>query len=333
MIPVLQLDPASLSLWFNPEFIRRSSGALELQAAVWLAISGKVDELPGYVSRIDAKRLAVRAMTLASAVWHEQRHFLDLITTNFGAFRVRNYLSIYMNLQRLLKGVANDGGPLHCPLSVYTDPVRRMVAGIDRFPEEAPQLAEDISQREAFLASDSQLVPTPYGAMEVGGDAQLEALAWIFQYLAVDRIFGSEGVIAVQGDLRPSQRAAMRYFWLSLLASDLGLGHSVDLRRPGDRSPRLILDTTLLTPMIYAALACRAWGQEQVIGAHHASSLPAARLSGLIRALSGRAADTEASTARAWQMVNEAAGDLWGRTVSEEMAADLEREDAWAASD
>jgi hypothetical protein len=45
-------------------------------------------------SRCHARRCA----HFASSVWHEKRHFLDFLLTNYGAFRIRQFFEIYRNL-------------------------------------------------------------------------------------------------------------------------------------------------------------------------------------------------------------------------------------------
>src|SRR3954453_14510612 len=83
MIPVLQFDPASQSLWYDPYLINRSRGAPEIGRALELAIIGDDPSLKSHVNNINDTWIQTRAVNIASAIWHEKRHFVDFMLTNY----------------------------------------------------------------------------------------------------------------------------------------------------------------------------------------------------------------------------------------------------------
>jgi hypothetical protein len=322
MIPVVQLDPSTLTIWFDPELVGHMPGDIPVGSAVQYSLWGDLDALHELVdgAALDSNR--VRAIHLASAVWHEQRHFLDLLLTNHGAFRVRRFLMTYYHLESVLSlALEEGGGMIWCPLSVYDDEVEREVLAIETDSEQLRKIARDMAVRAEMTRDDRSVFALRRGPTELGGDAQLEALAWMFQHVAVRRHFGVEAERRVQSDLGRSQRENRLYSWAITLVDDFGLG----LVERADEETRIV-DISLLVPMIYGALASRRWGQKQVETQEHASGFPLARLAGLVRALRGKGPSVLGDTADAWRLVNETAADLWGRSVIEEIRADLEFE-------
>src|SRR4051812_23749781 len=122
MIPVAQLDPATLTLWYSPEVIGHAPEPEMLGEAVWLAMKGEPDAVRQHLGEVTDPHRKARGVHLASSVWHEQRHMLDLLVTNYGAFRVRQFISLYTNVLQLLGEVQRTGQVLFCPITAYTDP-------------------------------------------------------------------------------------------------------------------------------------------------------------------------------------------------------------------
>lgn len=321
MIPVVQLDPSSLTVWFDPELVGHLPGDVPVGRAVQHSLWGDLDSLHELVdgSALDASR--VRAIHLASAVWHEQRHFVDLVLTNHGAFRVRRFLMAYYQLSSLLSALRLEGDSIWCPLSAYDDDVEREVLGIEHDSPHIRAIAQDMATRTEMTRDDRSVFATRRGPSELGGDAQLEALAWLCQHVAVREQFGVEAERRVQSDLGRAQREHHLYSWAASLLEDFGLGLTVD----ADEETR-IADVSLLAPMLYGCLASRRWGQQQVETDEHGSGSPLTRLAGFVRALRGKGPSVLGDTAEAWRLVNETAADLWGRSITEEIGVDLHLE-------
>lgn len=324
MIPAVQLDPASLTLWYSPEIISQSPHRELLADSVWRAMRGDMVGVLESVEQGKQEGCGVRCAHLASAVWHEQRHFLDLILTNQGAFRVRQFLSLYANLEQLLAEAQRSGETLICPITVYADPVRAAAHGVEAPPESVlGRVAKDVRQRSRMIAEDRATVTLPFGTIEFGGEAQLEALAYFNQFVALDHYVGRELSLAVQEDL-PGGSVGLRYRWAANLGAALGLGR---VRQLGDQLVEL--DVTRISAIMYGSLASRRWGQEQT---HHSggssSGFPGARLAGFIEEFRG-SGETDAPADEHWHAVNEAAERLWGRSAIDEMLVDYKLEETW----
>jgi hypothetical protein len=104
MIPIIQFDPSSLTLWYDTHLIARMRGSTEIGRALDLALRGADGELVEHIRSIDDSWVSTRAGTIAAACWHEKRHFVDFILTNYGALRMRQFFTVYLNLPEVLRG-------------------------------------------------------------------------------------------------------------------------------------------------------------------------------------------------------------------------------------
>lgn len=100
--------------------INRMRGGENVGLTIDLALRSQFDSLGKHVESIKDDWVKTRCATVATAVWHEKRHFLDFILTNYGAFRVRQFFMLYCNIYPVLK-FAEDTGELLVPLQSYTD--------------------------------------------------------------------------------------------------------------------------------------------------------------------------------------------------------------------
>src|SRR5262249_24447918 len=131
-----------------------------------------------------------RAIAIASSLWHEKRHFLDLALTNYGAFRFRQFFEIAANLPALRRAVEEDGASrIVVPIDVYADQVRRRRHGLPENPK-LQELGRAIQSRKKMILDDRKLIPSRFGPLELGGEAQLEALAYLHQAAKAQKLFG-----------------------------------------------------------------------------------------------------------------------------------------------
>src|SRR6266536_1549633 len=200
MIPVVQLDPASLSLWYDPEMVNQAEGAKYVAEAVRDAIFGDLEGAVSIVGKTPDAKTATCAVHLVSSVWHEYRHFLDLVLTNYGAFRLRLFTSLYVNMDIVFNELISLGERLFCPIDVYLDPVRAQALGIQSKSDALRAVAANIATRKEWLRDDLGMIQSTKGLMATGGEAQLEALAYFCQIAAVQEIFGPAISTAVQND-------------------------------------------------------------------------------------------------------------------------------------
>jgi hypothetical protein len=320
VIPIAQLDPASMTMWIDPELVSR--GRPEVAEALHAATLGDVHGVAELVASIDDPRRQGRCGYLASAVWHEQRHFLDLLMTNYGAFRFRQFASIYVNIERLVRDGLRDG--LTCPITAYSDPVLASQHGIDRAPEGLAAQAGDLTRRMGLHHDDSVRLPTERGWIEVGGEAQLEALAYFSQQHSVLSILGYDVARRVHEALPENQRDPLRYSWLLWFADQLDLLPAAQVE-----DQVAAWDVTLLYSVLLGSLAVRRWNQEQAQPEGWSSGHAASRLGGLMNACRRHGVAEGVRPAEAWQLVNDESARLWERSILEEMTADYEHEAAW----
>lgn len=330
MIAVAQLDPASLTLWYTPDLLHFGGAAEDAARPAAAALTGAVLEAVEGIERLPPGATRVRAAHLASVVWHEHRHFADLLLTNYGAFRVRQYLQAYANLHQVLGEAARAGTPLFCPITAYADPVEREVYGLPALPVSVEPVARQMAKADEVLGEERHVVPTRFGLLEAGGDAQLEALAYAFQYGAVGALFDDALSAAVQADLPARQQANETYRW----AARFALAHGVAAGEARAEGGIALTDFTLMSAILLGSLAVRRWGQPQTDDParfpYCHSGYAWSRLEGLVRALNGRGR-RPVPPADAWQMVNDASRKLWGQTVLDELRADYTHEAAAVA--
>ncbi len=322
MINVAALDPATLALWYDPTLLGPSPGYETVSYAVHGAIFGDNEEVQSLLSAEGSPEVARRAAYLASTIWHEKRHFLDLILTNYGAFRVRQFLSLYVNQPQVLYRAQQAGGELYLPLTAYADPVESSLAGVSDPSGIITLVAQDIRGREDAVLDDRECgARTPWGdAIELGGHAQLEALANIFQVGSTQFLLGPKAHLEVNQEIHKDDPNHTRYRWPLLLANAFGLQGF----KTADGIPAVNLAP--MAAVLLATLAMRGWGQKSD-DEFKRPIWPATRLLAFLEYFRDRPTALHVQNARqAWDVVNDAARQLFGRTVIEELKVDLEFE-------
>jgi hypothetical protein len=318
VIPLLQFEPASMTLWYDAHLFGVARGSRELSLALEYAITGNDRLLRQLVLCTEDAWVQTRAASVASAAWHEKRHFLDFALTNYGALRLRMFFEAYVNVSAVLTQRTTER--LLLPLDSNLDPLLREAMDIGELPDDLVQVARAVAARKEMLQQDRRPVPGPFGSFELGGEALLEAVAYHVQMGKAHRVFGNELGARVQKDHPDGKVHHAKYQWAYEVLIRTGL-LQVETR-PGEV---LALDDGPFLPLCYAALAGRFWGQEQVHGEEASSYLPAERLGSLAIAFRRQGSPLAgASTEQAWEIVNRACKELFGRTVVEETRIDIE---------
>jgi hypothetical protein len=282
MIPVIRLDPGSLSLWYDPQLINQAPYAKELALATHFAMFGDLDSLLEHLGDIKDEKIKVKCIHLACSVWHEQRHFLDLILTNYGALRIRQFFLLYVNADALLVDSKQNDGKLACPLDLYDDAFRRKHIGVSAL-KSCMAVGGESARRKEYLQNDRALLPTFAGKMECGGEAQLEALAYYCQYSSVQYLFGEDISLKVQQEVTRHNRDSLKYRWAQIVANTHGLLPAKAMGKDAGS-----VDISFLIPIIYGSLMSRGWKQDQVMDERGGTYHPLARLAGLLNALKGK---------------------------------------------
>jgi hypothetical protein len=237
-----------MSLWYDVSLISAADRSGAIATAVAAAVSGNTVEVIDQLRSIRDRKLRGRALQIVSAFWHEKRHFLDFVATNYGAFRFRQFLEVYTNLPAVVS-IAKANGRLCCPLEIYDDPVRSSVMNLSDAPQELRQLAKMLAHRRKMIERDRSRVGTRYGPIEIGGEAQLEALAYLAQSRFVSAFFGAEGVEEFRESLYNVNNFLDKYFTIIETAGRLGL---LPFRRRSDSA--IALDSALLEASLFASL-------------------------------------------------------------------------------
>jgi hypothetical protein len=279
MIPIIQFDPSSLSIWYDTHLINRMRGNTEIGKAMDLALRSEYGSLISHVEGIPDPWIRIRSATVATAVFHEKRHFLDFVLTNYGAFRLRQFFMVYCNLGAVIHS-AEQNGELLVPIQSYLGHHFCDLMGVKPPNSEILALAKDIKTRKMMLADDRQLITSRFGVWEMGGEALLEALAHHFEIILAQVLFGHEMLQKIRADVPDNNLLNSRYQWLYEILYSSGL---IDILSPKDGQGAIM--SPALVPICYAALACRLWKQEQVLSEGAYSYLPNYRFASLIMAL------------------------------------------------
>lgn len=329
MSQIAYLDPSSLSLWFDPSSLLRHPAGLTLAEALAAAIFNDTSSINTAVSACTSDGTRARCFSIASLVWHEKRHFLDLVLTNYGSRRIRQYFNTYANQWAIAKSAASTKAKLLLPISAFSDEARYSTYDAWVWRDSVAQLADLLSNYETILSADLLTVETSDGAFQVGGDAQLEAIAFVCQMAAVQQRFGLDASALVQRDLRSGGRALAfdwKYNWAMIIGERLGVVSTSRFSHDA-----ICADSSKLIPMLYVSLFCRSidsdWNRED------SPVLPTTRLYMLAKsAEQDRANLAEMTLDEAWEYYNALAKRIWGKTAIEELEDDYKLEERTLSS-
>ncbi|MCU1246981.1 MAG: hypothetical protein JWQ49_10 [Edaphobacter sp.] len=320
MISPFTLDPVGLTLWCDPSLIGRSIGTDTCLTLFNVAASGDLKKVLECVEALPPEAQH-RAINIVSCVWHEKRHFIDYVLTNFGAFNCRQFFQLLVNLTPLLLESQTEGGPLFLPLESVADPVSRLVHGLPQTPQ-IDVIADYLRRVKEMLSSDFE-IPHPNIGYSIGGTAAFEALGFTFQLGCAMRAFGLDAFGAICGDLGAAHYQNLKYRWAEVFLDRFGL------LRHGSTNGKAYVDLRNLTPILYTALMCRFYdaSEKQTGAEYQAVGLPSERLVRLLVELGNRKQEMPESIEDIWCYVSHVAAELWGRTPIQELDADLSKEE------
>ena len=325
MISVARFDPASLTVWYDQELINQSPDFEEFAPPVYYSLEGNSSQLSESLQNISEERTRLKCIHLVGSMLHEKRHFVDFVLTNHGAFRVRQFFQLYVNAGSVFSDSEDPDSALVCPLDVYTDPVRSQVLQVPPASRNAAALARDMGTYKETLIEDLWTFDVDEGTVRVGGEAQLESLAFFSQMSAIQNLFGYDSSLLAQQDLMEKQWGNLRYKWAQVLLARLNLLPSFKVKEG-----LAALDVGPLCVIVFASLMQRAWRQDKSASDIGSAGLPVNRLGGFLNKLQRRSEDLHwAPIADVWEIVNDTAKQLYGRTILEEVAADYAHEEAW----
>jgi len=311
MIPILQLDPMSLFIWMEPGKFGADERGDAARAALDAAWRGE-----GFVETVQdharTKEDGLHAAWLGSCMWHEKRHFLDLCVTSYGAWRLRHMFAIAANSFSLAGSLTAAGLPIIYPMTIFRDPVRLKLFGLDAVPPQVVRLAQDMANRKAALGAEAAPLSLGGRSLAIGGDAQMEALALVSQLHATARLFGAGPAGRIYDRYVSRLDIGGLYRWIDAVSGALGCVHH---RASGKQE----LDHELATALMVAGLCGRWLGP----GRGDASlTQPSERFGRLFVEFQGKGR-FGMSTEECATVVDDAARRIWGRGLWEELEADL----------
>ncbi|HEX8645187.1 MAG TPA: hypothetical protein VF702_14855 [Allosphingosinicella sp.] len=337
MIPIVQFDPASLAIFAETSTVSIDE---EVTRLITATISGDRAAVIDNFQLLAGRANNGRALQLTSAFLHEKRHFHDFIATTYGAYRFRQFQEVYANLPAIFRA-GRTVGELHLPLEVILDPVRRRVLGIDEPPAELHAIAVALAKRRREIERDREPFSSRLGTFEIGGEAQLEALAFTAQSRFVSHFGGVAAHDSFVDHVFDREQFQAKYGALVNLGVAAGI---VPIRQldglPGRDdgvTHRAHVDGALLECAIFAALQADYLPNERAVPAGVvASSRPAERFAAiamhlaqehktLCEKIDGMNWDD------CWEAVDETCAKVFGFRIHEQIARDIEHNEAMLA--
>ena len=308
-LPILQIDPLSLSIWINPGSFKKSPAGLE---ALMMAWSGG-DFADAVRSNAASEEDALDAAFLGSWMWHEKRHFFDMCVTSYGAWRLRNMFVVGANALAVAAHADAAREPLVFPMTAYDNAVLRYRMKLGEPPDNVLRIAKDIRQRKRALASEGAPMAASGRSLTISGNAQMEALAVTSQFHCLGRLYGDKIASRIyERHVNKMDRFGL-YRWSEAASLFLGC-----YRERSDGAVEL--DQEFATAILVAGL-CGRW-----LGPHPPDSsytTPGERTGRLMLHFGQGSGHFGMTTEEAFARVDEAARALWGRGLIEELKDDL----------
>lgn len=316
MIPLVQFDPSTLSIWTNTSILAGDSAKLAL-AVVDAAVGGddpraKIDSLP------TDSPLRRRLLWLASCAWHEKRHFFDIVLTNYGARRFRSLFNLACNARPLVAEALKREKEIWFPIEVYDCPVHRRILGISEPASHIVELAQRARAAKYFDHELNRSVEVNGRTLlHLGGEAQLEGLAQASQCAAIEERFGPDEFVALNLEyVHPLAREGP-YRAMETLASALGC--SREWRKGSGVS---LVNSGLASAISFTALSGRYLGLGKQVQSDVVS--PWERMARIIDKIGPSPGRYDMSDEEAWELVDKVARNIWGRTALEEIDSDIQ---------
>lgn len=312
MITFATFDPATVSIWRDISFLRDHPEQDLLNRTFNAAFDGKGSDVKEIVDSADPAQKLL-CFDVAGAVWHEKRHYVDMMLTNYGSQRRRLFFEIFPLIHACIEE-AKELGELLLPIDLYANPVARRILGIKSSAPGIDQAARTVARRKKFFSDENYIFPELGRA--VGGDAMIESLGAMCEELNQHAIFGTEAFEAWLVARKYSARQNPMYNLSRFLPSNL-LPEIV---------PGKVVNIVFATALFYASLMGRTWGRVDDPTVKMSTGRPSLRLDRLITEFEGKL-PAKISTEGAWELVNEACRRIWGRTAVEELDLDCEAEE------
>lgn len=315
MLPVAQTDPASLALWLDLSVAAHNLDGSSVSAAVHAAINGSPQEAAAACRARHDDEQYCRAANLVGAIWHEQRHFLDLLLTNHGGYVRRMYATVYLNTDIIL-GDTPDAR-LAVPVTLYGDPVKARQLDIADRSHGLASLAANLRDRLRMAATDER--PAPDGHHTLGSSALLEALGFTYQIASLQTYFDASDMPSILDKTTAEQGSVERYSWVLDVAHELG---AVEISGSG----RQKFNTPVLGALLLAGLLVRRHGQKQAIDERTDSGYCGPRFAVLYHEFLKIRGAGALDAIDAWRLLNSLSERRFNTSLDDELRNDLRLE-------
>ncbi|MBK9743708.1 MAG: hypothetical protein IPO94_12440 [Saprospiraceae bacterium] len=116
------------------------------------------------------------------------------------------------------------------------------------------KFGKSILKRKNYAKTDRYAITLNNKKFEIGGEAQLEALAYLTQLIAIQEFCGGRASLDLQKLTPKSMRAHQKYNWFIEIGQHFGLLTHIKF---DDQS--YLIDTSFILPILYASLFSRNW--------------------------------------------------------------------------
>jgi len=248
-------------------------------------------------------------------LWHEQRHFIDHLFTNYGASQFRVGFMLRSQLETILMSAASVGKMIF-PIDVYGDEVDLESFGVKTDgPHPLSPIANFIAERRQMLVDDKTIGSTPSGQFPMDGYTFLEALGSIAQ---LKRMMSVLGKSAYAQQWEQLGQAYTRFPYLTAVTKRLESAgiRVLDLRPIDHDSAFLGINDSLLGPLLIASLMCRRLKTSDAI--EISEFLPASRFNNLVDKVADvRGVSEITSMEEGYDVVDDCCRKLWGRSIED----------------
>ena len=106
MIWFASLDPSNFSLNLNTTHIHDNPIDKHYGvSSIHNCLFGELEQFKQNLNKVSGKEKRIEYAYLASTIWHEQRHFVDLVLLNHGNYIFREFLTCYLNTPIILRDI------------------------------------------------------------------------------------------------------------------------------------------------------------------------------------------------------------------------------------
>ena len=327
------LEPRDLITWVHiTPFLRGLSRALNPESRIVEAEANRAF----YTTAALAYQSEAKSAELASLVekfgapairwlltlWHEQRHFVDYLFTNYGASQFRIGFMLRAQLEGILQA-APVNSVIAFPLDVYADSTRLRALGVStKGPHALSQLGGFIAERRSMLARDRAAGLMPGGKIQLDGYALLEVLGSLAQLKMMALMVKS----AAYGKWDTLGAAYTRFPYITAVAACLEqAGIQVLETKPLAKSTAVsLINDAILGPLLVACLMCRRANRTaNTDAADESAYLPAYRLLRFVEEIKGVRCKNISNMEDGFDFINRLCKTLWGRTISDDLDEDI----------